>query len=621
MTDDRRPPLATEIDRRKLLAGTAAVVGGSVIASALPESVVSAATLPAEASAYVPLTPFRVLDTRNGVGRPSAWVGENRLRIGIGGYTDPGTGQQVARDATAIVVGVASINGDRDNHVQVFPSYLTSVPTVASMNLRAPGQVVANMVTSRISGAGEFDIFTLHRADIVVDVLGYYRPVREATSAGRLQSITSTRVYDSRAGYPRPTDRGFVDVDVTDWTRGDSSAVVINLAAVLSNGPGHVAAVPIWQTATPETSTLNLKFAGDNVSGSAIVPIATSGGRRKIRIYAHTSCDVIVDVNGYFTGEGAAASTDGLFVPVTPQRILDTRGLWPNKLGGALGRLWDGWIVEAPLTKHAGISSNLIGQIGAAAVNVTAFESRGFPTTAGHFTLSAAGLPVPFAASLNWSAPGSYAANHAISEVSTDGVQVHTAGGAGAVIDLAGYYLGRPKVRRLRAAAPENQQPPAIPPTWKMHIPNLWDSAYRVGGRVHNVIDHASGDAAVDSGQMWHWTNTGNMLDNRDVFILGHRTSAGGPLRHIHELQNGSLMYIDTADGRRYTFRYVGMRLATAEASSIAEAAKYYNGTTVSLVACTAGYSKRGKAWYEPTSLDWRIVSTFEFVDWEVIAG
>ncbi len=57
-------------------------------------------------------------------------------------------------------------------------------------------------------------------------------------------------------------------------------------------------------------------------------------------MFVESGAHVIVDVTGYFTGPGDNLSSSGLFVPVTPVRLMDTRTgqrgkkrLWPGGRG------------------------------------------------------------------------------------------------------------------------------------------------------------------------------------------------------------------------------------------------------------------------------------------------
>ena len=96
-----------------------------------------------------------------------------------------------------------------------------------------------------------------------------------------------------------------------------------------------------------------------SVASSVILPTSPAG----LTITATGGGHLVVDLLGWFTGPGAAESDDGLFVPLAPTRLLDTRVDRP--------RLWpDGTIELAnPVPGAASLSTN---------VTLTLADRRGF---------------------------------------------------------------------------------------------------------------------------------------------------------------------------------------------------------------------------------------------------
>ena len=134
-------------------------------------------------------------------------------------------------------------------------------------------------------------------------------------------------------------------VDLTGIVPSDASSAVINLTATECTGWGYFTALPATaaESTIPETSSLNVVYPGDTRAASVIVPVPTmTDGKRRIKIFTQTAAKLIVDVNGWYTSEASRLSSDGLFVPLTPKRILD------NRDPGESGKLWPGWIVERP---------------------------------------------------------------------------------------------------------------------------------------------------------------------------------------------------------------------------------------------------------------------------------
>ena len=97
---------------------------------------------------------------------------------------------------------------------------------------------------------------------------------------------------------------------------------------------------PLDAAGPSETSNLNVNGPGQTRAAAAVVKVTTVGAVRGFKVWSYGGGHVIVDVAGYYTGSSSANASDGLFVPMVPQRILDTRK------PGAMGRLWPGWMVE-----------------------------------------------------------------------------------------------------------------------------------------------------------------------------------------------------------------------------------------------------------------------------------
>jgi hypothetical protein len=85
-------------------------------------------------------------------------------------------------------------------------------------------------------------------------------------------------------------------------------------------------------TATVSTSSLIFTGGGGSFSAGSIVALAADG---KIRVLAQKPVNVLISVQGYYTGGGGTVAPGG-YVPVPPRRLVDTRigsGLPQAKLG------------------------------------------------------------------------------------------------------------------------------------------------------------------------------------------------------------------------------------------------------------------------------------------------
>ena len=108
-----------------------------------------------------------------------------------------------------------------------------------------------------------------------------------------------------------------VDLDVP---AGGADAALVNITYSDSRGNGFVR---LWGTRglRPVTSSLNSDAAGSVGANTAIVPLDDIGS---FVLESTVTARVIIDVVAYFA-ETSGAVTDGRFVALPPQRLVDTR--------------------------------------------------------------------------------------------------------------------------------------------------------------------------------------------------------------------------------------------------------------------------------------------------------
>lgn len=576
------------LGRRRFLVGVGAAAGAASFTSLLPAFGAQAVSLPDGASAFVPLPKaVRLADTRPPKNYPR--ISTNLVRVKVRDI--PG----VPSTASAVVLTVTGVDINNTRYVTVYPTGDTR-PVVSNLNMvRGAGEVTANMVTVKVGQGNSVDVFQFNPCHVIVDLLGYYTPVTSAVREGRFVVLDSARrAIDTRKTFGYAGNGSFTWVDLAaigkDAELALASSVVINLTATQCTGRGFFSALPASadESVKPSTSSLNVVSAGETRAGQAIVPISTDAyGRRRIKIYTSTAAKLIVDVNGYYTSAASTPDTVGLFVPVAPVRVLDTRK------PGEIGKLWPGWVVRSKVPGQAANSSAVI-------LNVTGVQARG----RGYLTVSGALQQIPLTSNLNLTGPGATVPNHVVTPITaTYGFQVYSSSGAHVLADLAGYFTGTPLIPRVLHT---NPPPPPAPPPWVIRIPRL--------GLTSNAYDGDPIDV-TDSGHTWHWTGTGQMGQAAHVAVFGHRTEHGGPYRYIHTMVVGDTWTVTTTDNREFTYRMVGRRMVEGASSAgppvanILDATRVFPGTTMSFIACTL------TNWL-PTSLNHRIVVTGELVSW-----
>lgn len=566
-SDDRA---AGTFGRRAFLAGSAGAVAGATLLSGV------AGAVEPGASFFEVVEQRRLCDTRKRPGLPTGYgyerIGDKWIRIGI--TNQPG----VPPDTVAAVLSVTAVStGAGWNFVTVFPAG-EPMPDTSSVNMTAFDGAVANLVTIKLGG-GAVDLISYVGCDLIVDLIGVYRPTDAAVRAGRLVAFPSAvRALDTRSG-PQPRIDSISRVNLNGLVPADATAVVGNLTAVNASAAGFVTAFPSG-SAVPDTSNLNVGVGATRAVG-VITRLGSEAGVVGVDLYNFCGSHLLFDVVGYMTGPTGVSSSDGLFIPITPTRMLDTRREHMRSWHGGTKQ----FALPAPInTRAQAIAMNL---------TVTATVDAGF------FTLYAAQTPRREVSNLNVTGSGQTVANNAICRISNIGVACYSYGAAHIICDVMGWYTGRPETATL--GPPFNPPPPGGPLPWTVQIPRL--------GLTQTVLD---GDAkrVVDSGNTWHWTGTGLVGQGGNAVLFGHRTSAGGPYRYQHLIQDGDELIVFTADQRRYTYRKVAEYITSKYANDILEATRRISGETVSVVAC----SRLDRL---PTSLENRLVTTFAFVRWD----
>jgi Protein of unknown function (DUF1501) len=277
----------------------------------------SPAPLPAQVSApstFVPVEPFRVLDTRDGTGgvilRPLN-PGES-IRVPVAGL-----GPIPPSGVTAVAANVTAVGATQPNFFTVYPG-ATARPGTSNINT-GPGRPVPNLVVMGVGPDGTIEVYNAFGlTHCLVDVFGYYT----AGAGERFTPVPPARLFDTRTGegirQGKIPSQTVVPVQVAGQ-KGvpptGASAVVMNLTVTETESPGWMRATPSGQAAA-NTSNVNF-FAGNTVPNLVICKIGPDG---LVNIDGFgNGAHVLGDVFGYFGGTGSLMRT------VAPKRMLDTR--------------------------------------------------------------------------------------------------------------------------------------------------------------------------------------------------------------------------------------------------------------------------------------------------------
>jgi LPXTG-site transpeptidase (sortase) family protein len=533
-----------------------------VLASTTSAQSVSAA--PAGATAFHGVSPLRVLDTRETT-KPVAGSPVPVLITGLAG---------VPSGATAVVLNVTAIDANGEGYVTVYP-WGDTLPNTSNVNIKRSGQMVANLVTVRLGVEGKVGLYSSISANLLVDVFGYYS-ASGATAAGRFVAQTPKRLLDTR-GQATAREGGVVRLAMPAGIPANTEGLVLNVTAVNSrlrtDGYGYWTAYPAGED-RGTTSNINISAPGQTIANQVIVKPSALG----VDFYSYAGGDLLVDLMGYYTGTGSAVSEDGLFVPVSPTRLLDTRST-PNPLGENVALHHD-WTVEVGTAGKAGIPNS--GAM-AVALNVTMTRALG----EGYITVYPAGRSRPDSSNLNADLAGTTAPNHVQLATGSRGVSFYSYGGTDLIVDIFGWFLGSPQVSTQ--GAPRNSLPDADGFPGYISIPQIGLTSLVRDGTEFVDIDPSH---LVES-------RTPNQPGN--VAIFGHRVSFGHEFKNIDKLGENSLVYL-TIGKKIYTYRVtaVDIRLPTDPLLY----ASTSNDQTLSLVAC-----------HPPHSVKYRIVAHAVLID------
>ena len=209
--------------------------------------------------------------------------------------------------------------------------------------------------------------------------------------------------------------RGVAGVDETTV-----EAVVLNVTATEATGEGFVSVWPTGRT-RPDVSNLNY-VPGGTRANLVIVPI---GDDMQVSLYTLAGAHLVADVAGWFTSSNTAPGTDGLFVPITPQRILDTR----DALDAALP-------ASADVDQRAAGTSLVPPGAAAVVVNATVTQTP----AAGFVTFYPTGGTRPLASNINTTGSGQTIPNAVIVGLGDAHLSAYTSSGGHLVIDIAGWF-------------------------------------------------------------------------------------------------------------------------------------------------------------------------------------
>jgi len=267
---------------------------------------------------YHPMTPTRVLDTRNGTGLSGKLVANTPATFAVAGVGG------IPANATAVTGNVTVADETAGWAVYLGPVPAANPPT-STVNFLA-GQITGNGLTVALGSGGTLSATYIsnpgNKTDLVFDVTGYFTP---DASGATYHPMTPVRLLDTRNGtglsgkLSANTPATFVVAGVGGVP---SNAVAVSGNLTVANetaawavylGPAPVAA--------PTSSAIN--FTKGQIKGNSLTVALGPGGTLSATYMSNpgNKTDLVFDVTGFYTPD----STGSVYVPLAPARVLDTR--------------------------------------------------------------------------------------------------------------------------------------------------------------------------------------------------------------------------------------------------------------------------------------------------------
>ena len=214
-----------------------------------------------------------------------------------------GRGGVPASGVSAVVMNVTVASPTSAGFVQVGP---TPVAKGAHSNLNPePSRTIANLVVVPLGSGGQVDLYSeLYTSggtlDLLADVVGYFTDsTAPSSTAGLFVPLTPTRNVDTRQPVPKPEIASGGIINI-DATKipAGASAIAGNLTSTGGGVGGYLQLAPTPVSAGT-SSSLNTSYEGQTIANAVVTPVAAGGNAQ---VYTYGSTHILLDVTGWFTG-------------------------------------------------------------------------------------------------------------------------------------------------------------------------------------------------------------------------------------------------------------------------------------------------------------------------------
>ena len=255
--------------------------------------------------------PTRVLDTSLSLGAPGPVPAGGQIEVQVGGAAGvPVTG------ASAVVLQVAITDAGPPGAVRLWPNGSLE-PAADALLVPAAGWAATNLVIVALSGQGKLTIRTTAKANLALDVVGWFTDDNAPNVTNGLVVPGASRLLDTRipqgAGALAPGYRRDQPLTPGVPALGVAAALVVATAI----GPSDAGALTLYPAGTPKPYDPSMPVQGAGLtSTSPLLVQVGDGSRLSVTTGLHT--DLTLDVAGYVLGTPAPA--DPLVPPIPPDQ-------------------------------------------------------------------------------------------------------------------------------------------------------------------------------------------------------------------------------------------------------------------------------------------------------------
>jgi YVTN family beta-propeller protein len=366
---------------------------------------------------FVPLTPCRLVDTRNTGGPIQGGTAQSFPLPQRGGCNVPTTAAAFSLNVTVVPIGSLG-------YLTIWPTG-ESQPFVSTMN-SLDGRIKANAAVVPAGASGAVSVYASSTTNVVLDIDGYFIPTSGSTLA--FYPLPPCRVLDTRhphgdLGGPYlqgGQERDFPILESSCNIPSSAQAYSLNFTVVPYNGQS-LGYLTVWPTgeSKPVVSTLN-NLTGTVVANAAIVPAGTGG---EIAVFPSDNTQLAADIDGYFAPAGAGGLS---LYPKAPCRVIDTR------------RVGNGQPFTGTLNPPVDVADSACALPSVA--QAYAFNATVVPAgVLGYLTLWPDGEGQPVVSTLN-AIDGAITSNMAIVPTANGKIDAYAAGLTQLILDISSYF-------------------------------------------------------------------------------------------------------------------------------------------------------------------------------------